>query len=375
MTRKCRFTALLCALVLLCTLMPIRVSAASVYLMALNDKMCDLPGGLLPVPVNGALSVPYSVFDNTMTGVDLGVYYGLSQDGDPILTLYSRSGYLTFYVKDGRCIDNQGNEKNFSAATRYGTIYVPLADVCSFFGLHYAVMYTTDRGNLVRITNQNATVDDATFLKYAAQSMAYRYNNIIKSQEPTPTPVPRPTPAPTVRPVPVPHQTNAPDRAVVRVYLAVDGDQASEAILDSLSPTGPRLLFLFTPEALPGQAALVRKAVAAGHSVGLTASGTTLDQVMAQLEQGNELLRHIIRFRTRIAAAPYWLAEGLTAAGWSCWIPNVSTSDLVGIQRELDQKQSLGRVTLPPSPTLINQLVRELREVHYTLRQPLETEL
>ena len=366
---KRRFSALLCAL-LLCALLPIRASASTVYLMALNDKMCDLPGGLLPVTVNGSLCIPYSIFDNAITGVDLGVYYGLSQDNGPILTLYSRSGYLTFHVNDGRCVDDQGNEKNFSAATRYGTIYVPLAAVCSFFGLRYAVMYTPDRGTLVRVTNQNATVDDTTFLKYAAQSMAYRYNNIVKSQEPVPTPVPQPTTPPTTQP-----DRTDPNRDPVRVYLAVDGDQAVVTFPDSLSPAVPGLLFLFTPDALPGQAALVRKAVAAGHSIGLTVTADTPEAAEAQLKRGNELLRHIARCRTRIAAVPYALTERLTADGWSCWVPNVGLTTLSGIQRELEQKQSLGRVTLIPSPALVNQLVRELRSDRYTLRQPLETEL
>ena len=374
MPLKRRFTAILCALVLLCTLLPSRASASTVYLMALNDKMCDLPNGLLPVYVNGSLYVPYTTFDNAATGVDLGVYYGLSQDNGTILSLYSRSGYLTFTVNKGLCVDDQGYRKDFNAIVRYGTIYVPLSGVCTFFGLRYAVMSTPDRGTLVRITNQNASVDDSTFLGYASQSMAYRYNNIIKSQEPPPTPPPRPTPVPPPQ-KPQPDQEPGHDRGAVWVYLAVDGDQAADSLPDSLSAGLPRLLFLFSPDTLPQHTALVRRLVAAGHSIGLKVDTTDPEEALAQLALGNELLRHIVRLRTRIAAAPYELTDRLTAEGWSCWIPNVGAGTLSGIRQELDKKRSLGRVTLPPSPSLINQLVRELREARYTLRQPLETEL
>ena len=86
---KKRLAALLCAVVLLCAAALPRAEAAAstVYLLATNDKMCDLPGGLLPVAVSGTIYVPYLVFDKATTGVDLGVYYGLTQERGTILTL------------------------------------------------------------------------------------------------------------------------------------------------------------------------------------------------------------------------------------------------------------------------------------------------
>ena len=65
--------------------------------------MCDLPGGLLPVAVNGVIYVPYSLFDKSATGVDLGVYYGLAPDRGPILSLYSLSGRFSGGGPKRRC--------------------------------------------------------------------------------------------------------------------------------------------------------------------------------------------------------------------------------------------------------------------------------
>lgn len=372
---KQRFTTLLCALALLCALLPIRAvstaSAPTVYLLALNDKFCDLPGGLLPLNFNGTLYVPYTVFDTAVTGVDLGVYYGLGQDKGPVLSLYSNTNHLIFKVSKGLCLDQQNNKMDFNAIVRFGTIYVPLNEVCSFFGLGYAVMPTTDRGVLVRISNYNATLTDSQFFSYAAQGMSYRYNSIVKSQQPAATPEPQPTAANTEAPA----ASVPPDRSQVRIYLAIDGSQAEPMLLYDLSASLPGILFLFTPDSLITQNELVRQAVSAGHSVGLIVDGGTLEEVLGQLERGNELLRHIARIHTRIVSAPQALEETLAARGWSCWRADVEAVTLNGILSELEQKRERGRVTLPPAAPLIHSLLEELRESGYILRQPLETEL
>ena len=144
-----RFPALLCLLALLWALaVPVLGSSGNttVYLLAANDKFCDLPGGVLPIAVNGTVYIPYSTFDRTLTGVDLGVYYGITPERGTILTLYSLGGMLTFTMSANRCEDNLGNIMSFHAVTRNGIPYVPAAAVCSFFGLQYSFLPPTDRG-------------------------------------------------------------------------------------------------------------------------------------------------------------------------------------------------------------------------------------
>ena len=41
----------------------------------------------------------------------------------------------------------------------------------------------------------------------------------------------------------------------------------------------------------------------------------------------------------------------------------------------LELKQSVGRMELPASSTTVSRVISQLQEDHYTLRQPLETEL
>lgn len=369
---KKKLTALACAVALLFALSLPALSVnetPAVYILAINDKFCDLPGGALPTVSNGIVYVPYSVFDKNVTGVDLGVYYGigLGQSRGTTITLYSRSSArLVFEINMGTCQDESGAAMPFRAITKNAVPYVPAAAVCAFFGLKYSFLPTTNRGTLIRISSADATMTDSQFLSTGAQGMTTRYNNILKSMD-LPIPAVSATPAPIVSAAPGGEKSN------VRVYLAVDASHADESLL-ALFPEGVHALFLFSPGALAGQSALVRKAVAAGHSVGLTVSGTA-DEAAAQLEEGNRLLGHIARTRTRIVHAPEELREGLTAAGWLCWRPNVNESASYAILSLVDKARSEVRVQLPESPAVIGRVIPQLREDGYDLRSPIETDL
>jgi hypothetical protein len=372
---KKRLTALLCTAVILFAAVLPRAAASTptIYLLAANDKMCDLPGGLLPVAVNGVIYVPYSLFDKSATGVDLGVYYGLAPDRGPILSLYSLSGRLVFTVNMGQCVDGQDNPMNFRAVTRNGAVYVPAAAVCNFFGLQYSFLPTVDRGTLIRITNGSQSLSDSVFLSSATLSMTYRYNNILKSMEPvvSPTSAPVSTPA-------VPSASSAPgekdNKSGVWVYLSVDASQAEESLLAALSGTSGHALLLFSPDRLSAQSGLIRQAVASGFSIGLKVEGTE-KEVQEQLARGNELLTHIARIRTRIVSAPASLTKTLDAAGWSCWTANVTGANASALLRSLDSKRTAARLALPATPSVISRVLAQVRTDGYTLRQPLETEL
>ena len=360
---KKRMATLLCtAALFLCLALPPAAGApATVYLLAVNDKMCDLPGAALPVSVGGSIYVPHTVFDKNAAGVDLGVSYSLlRQEGGPILTLYSPYGKLIFTINMGICEDDSGTPMSFRAVIRNGIPYVPVSAVCQFFGLTYSLLPTTDRGTLVRITNGRASLSDSLFLNYATQSMTYRYNQILQNLEVQPS-------SPAATPTPSPAETGRQD---VEVYLAVDASQADNS-LPALLPPGVHLLFLFSPDTLAAQSSLVRQAVAGGHSIGFLVEGAP-EEALEQLRQGNDLLTHIARTRTHIAAAPSSLIPALTGAGWSCWQSNVTGSSAGAILSALEGKQ-IGRVTL--SPTMAAQALPRLKNAGYTLRQPLETAL
>jgi len=400
--KKQRILALLCAAAVLAGLVlprqPARAaSAPTVYLLAANDKWCDLPGGLQPVQVNGVIYIPYMTFDKALAGVDLGISYSLNMDQDPRLVLSFSDLSLTFKVKMGICQDRDGNIMGFQAVMRNGAVYIPASAVCNYFGLSYSYLPTADRGTLIRVKNGSAYLNDSTFLNSTTLGMTYRYNNIIKDLEPAPTPTPSPTAPPTQAPVPTPSPTatarpsvSAPpstsspqptesqapeeptDRSDVALYLSVDASQADGDILDLFQE---EVLFLFSPDALADQAGLVRAAAAKGHGLGLLVEADSLEDALAQLEKGNDLLTHIARQRTRIVSAPEALREGLADQGWACWSPDVTGTGAGAVLRALEGREGSARVALSASPTTIAQVLRQVRQDGYDLHQGLETDL
>ena len=348
--------------------LPSFAATPTVYILAVNDKFADLP--ILPEAVNGVIYIPYTAFDKESTHEDLGVYYGIRQDRDlgSILSLYSLSGTLTFAVNQGTCTDGDGNAMNFRAVMRNGAIYVPASAVCTFFGLQYFYFPTSDRGTLIRICSSAANLNDTVFTSAGSSGMLTRYNEILQSMEPNPTPTPSPS---TPRPTPTPPPESS--KSDVQVYLAVEASEAAGDLTD-LFPDEVRVLFLFTPDSLVNQSALVRKAVAAGHSIGLRVSGT-MEEVQAQLEEGNRLLSHIARIRTRIVSAPDALSVPLAAEGWLCWRVNVTGATAPALLANLAVRRWEGRLTLPGDRTIISRVVSRIRADGYTLRQPLETDL
>lgn len=348
--------------------LPSLAATPTVYILAVNDKFADLP--ILPEAVSGTIYIPYTTFDKESTHEDLGVYYGIRQDRDQgsVLSLYSLNGTLTFAVNQSSCTDGDGNAMNFKAVMRNGAIYVPAEAVCAFFGLRYSHIPTSDRGTLIRICSAAANLNDTVFTSAGSSGMLTRYNNILQSMEPDPTPTPTPS---TPRPTPTP--TPQGNKADVQVYLAVDASGAAGDLVD-LFPAGVRALFLFTPDSLADQSALVRKAVAAGHSIGLQVSGTA-EEALAQLEEGNRLLSHIARIRTRIVSAPNALTGTLTAGGWLCWQPTVNGTTAPALLANLAVCRWEGKLTLPNDRSIINRVVAQIRADGYSLRQPLETDL
>lgn len=387
---KKRLLTLLCAAVLV--LGPGLVSTAKadtveIYLMAENDQMLTLPLEAMPTWIGGSLYVPYIAFDWTATGVNLGVSYGQIQgDSGNSFMLYSLSGTLTFDLNAGTCVDRSGQQMEMRAVSRNGWIFVPLASVCSYFGLRYS--YTpTNYGTLIRITNGQERLG-SEFIQYAQDPMRSRYNAYMKQLYPdnnTPQPSVKPTPTPS----PTPSPGEEPERAQLTVYFAFQctGGGGVTQILDRLDGAGVKALFLFRPEELEANEENLRRIVGSGHAVGLSVEGTTLSQVEEQLDQGEALLDRLVRLKTHtvyLEKAGRDVSAALSEEGWACWSPHLNqTGDTRSaairsnvLMNRFDSRTGSVRVMLddrPGTAGLLDRLLPRMEREDYRTRLALET--
>ncbi len=386
---KKRLAVLLCAAVLVLgpgLVSTARADTVEIYLMAENDQMLTLPLEAMPTWIGGALYVPYTVFDWTVTGVNLGVSYGQIQGemGSGFM-LYSLSGTLTFDLNAGTCVDRSGQQMDMRAVSRNGWLFVPLAPVCSYFGLRYS--YTpTNYGTLIRITNGQERLG-SEFIQYAQDAMRSRYNNYMKQLYPD---TPRPSAAqPTPTPTPTPSAGEEPDRGELTVYLSFQctGGGGVAAILDQLEARGVQALFLFRPEELQANAENLRRIVGSGHAVGLSVSGASLSQVEEELAQGSALLERLVRLKVHtvyLERAGREVASALEEQGWARWSPQL---DQMGDSRSaatrsnalmnlLDSREGSVRVMLDDrtgTADLLARLLPRMEGASYRTRLALET--
>lgn len=127
MRRIQKYLSGLCAAALLLSLLLAGTAKAdeiTIYLMAENDQMLDLPLSAMPAWINGDIYVPYTAFDWTVTGVNLGVSYGQERtETEYKFTLYSLNGMLVFDLNAGtlhRRLLRRGEGHACRAAQRAG---------------------------------------------------------------------------------------------------------------------------------------------------------------------------------------------------------------------------------------------------------------
>ncbi|MDY4181792.1 MAG: stalk domain-containing protein [Pseudoflavonifractor sp.] len=393
---KRNLLALLCAAVLVLALLPLAAGAAGevqVYHLAVNDKLIDAETGLsaanMPVAVGGMIYVPYTTFDKNVTGVDLGIAYGLYQEGNThTLTLYSLGGTIVFDINAQTCtVSNTGMNLDMRAIIRNGKVYVPANGVCQFFGLQYSYRPTRSAGVLIRITNNYAVLSDLKFMQSAASLMQDRYDRYMQSLAVTPSPVPTGSGTVTTPPA----TSDDPDEPGVWVYLGVectDGGGA-ERILETLERWGARAVFFFRPEELAGQEALVRRVLGAGHQVGLLADGSSLETARDELARGNDLLERLAWTRVhtaRLTNESRETARALAGEGWKLWSTSVDGRpgketgylNTNAIVTKVKSRRTAARLLLNDSGATasnLSRLLNRLEEENCVLRIPLETEL
>lgn len=324
---KKRVTAVLVLLVVLVSLCAVPVRASGLFFLSLNDTLPPQSTQTTPIQYNGWVYVPVSIFNNQVTGINFGIYYGFT-DNNESLVFYDLSGkVLTFDLVNGTASATNGDPPVPDRVTwQNGMCYVPAYAICRYFGLTYS-FYSTDYGPLVRIKNGNAEMSDARFLNYASSMMRGRYNSYygISTQPTTPstptTPPKEETPEITTPTVPqVPEDEPRPVFSLA-LGLRATPEQSLTGALTALANAGATAVVFFPADTLVESRDQIRQAAGRGHQVGLIPVGETEEARLESVQKGSALLAQIIHRETWFVLSSDAL---LSQSGYLCWQPSLT---------------------------------------------------
>lgn len=248
----------LCAVLFLSP--PVAGVTDNVYFTVVNDRLQELEDASMPFASGGKMYVPVTLFNQTSL-----MTYSVYDRNAGAATIFSTLHYLRFDLDSSTAYDDSGNSHFLRSFSRNSTVYVPVEDVCSFFGFEYSIYYMSP-APFVRIKNSNARFSDADFAKSKALSMQSVFNTYYNVPTPSVPPVYTPAPTPAVT-------GDMPPEENVTVYLSFRGinDDTAE-ILSSLSYYGLDACFFVTADEIRENPDLIRRISGSGHTVGFLCS-------------------------------------------------------------------------------------------------------
>lgn len=316
MTRGKRLLSLLLSVLMLCTLLPPRASAApTLYFTAVNDRMCDLNDETMPFWQNGLLYVAGATVDGPD---DLGIRYSYNQEKS-VAILYKGQRVLYCDLTAGTMENNRtGEQYAGSPIVRSGMVFFPITALAKMFDLKYSstkIAY----GYLLRIRDDNAVLSDEYFIDAATDPIQKRYAQYERAHAAAEQE--NETPAQVETPV------RRDDLTVYLLLPAANGSMLTQ-LLSTLENYQSHATLLLTPELLESAGDGVRRAAATGNAVALCISAETADEALAQIERGNDALWRAASLRTRLVyleSADRTLRAAVVGAGY-CPI-TINTSD------------------------------------------------
>ena len=308
MTRGKRLLSLLLSVLMLCTLLPPRASAApTLYFTAVNDRMCDLSDETMPFWQNGLLYVAGATVDGPD---DLGIRYSYNQEKS-VAILYKGQRVLYCDLTAGTMENNRtGEQYAGSPIVRSGMVFFPITALAKIFDLKYSstkIAY----GYLLRIRDDNAVLSDEYFIDAATDPIQKRYAQYERAHAAAESEQPE-------TPPPVETPTRRDDLTVYLLLPAANGSMLTQ-LLSTLENYQSHATLLLTPELLESAGDGVRRAAATGNAVALCISAETTDEALAQIEQGNDALWHAASLRTRLVyleSADKALRAAVVGAGY-----------------------------------------------------------
>lgn len=332
-------------LVIALLLLPASVSAASdIWFIAVDDTIpLTLTGGQVPFYSGGSLYVPCSAFDSEA----LSVFYKYDSSSS-ILSVYNNNNRLIFELDTGTVLLKDGTEKDISALSKNGTIFIPVYYVASAFGISCTELEGSGGYPIIRLTTGNEIYDNDKFVTQSKNLVDARVSQYLSSVQSTPAPTPSPSPSaspsasvpPTATPSPsVPPYVDEPEdepvespvpEVITGVDCALFIDGVTYPELSSVLGDVPAV-FTFTPDSLVDADETVRAIITDGYDIALVLDLSDTEIALSSLDSCNQSLRRMAMYKSMIVLPAGDVIDDdtllqLTSIGCQVW-GNVVTAD------------------------------------------------
>jgi hypothetical protein len=354
---------------------PAAGAADPVLFSAANDEIMPLKTETMPKYFGNTLYLPFTFFSSD----SLGVQFTNSSDLNAIMIYATPQKWLQFDVSQSTIFDQDNQQYYYRFIASGGTIYLPVKEICDFFGFTSAVITVYPGATIIRIKNDSAAFNDASF-PYNPQTKSdmQKYYDEYKAANTPPNPSVSPSPG--VSPSPVIPPAASYERVTVYLSFYQLSGEPFGKVLDLLRDSGYRCSFFIAADEIPDNADLLRRAAGEGHTIGIWLK---TGQYSEYLEAAG-LLYEAAKLRTLLVAAAGTAAGEAEAAaeahGLIYWrfirrydaAPALST--ITSKLSVLDgSRDSIGFACTTASLHTINSLLDYLKEKAYNVRRIIET--
>ena len=325
---KRRITALILILVLIAaSVQPASADSSGLCFTATNDYLLDLSSKA--AFVSGTTYIPAKVFST------YGVYFNYFESTSTAM-LYNGNKEIYFDLISGNSYDSSETPQSVSATFQYGQVYVPVAWVCSYFGLNYSYINGNGYGDVVRLKNSKAVLTDSQFLDAATTQMRTKYDEYFGNVTPV-----SPTPS---SPSPTDNETNT--KSVSLCFIGLPSD----SMLDVLDNYSASVGFFITAEEAESSPDTVRRICGSGHSLGIyceTAPET-------ECEAASDIIFEASQLRPILITSPAALADSCSdyaeTNGYAYFEPSIeipiTAKNAISVTSEFESLEGFSAISL-----------------------------
>ena len=310
---KKRVLAVIIAVCIVAMFVP-TVSRAAVtpYFVIVNDVLLPLSNENMPYIVGSEVFVPPGIF-----GVKDGVSVWSVVSVEQVRVYTGASRYVDFYITSGSVEDQDGNILPWPSARRAGNrFYVPLAQICDFFGLTYEVLEVNreiipqEQMWAIRVRFADATpgFNGPTYLSMNRAALRETYNEFNAPPAPPETPptpsAPTTDPSPGVEPPAPPTVEPPPTYNDVTIYhsfynISAEGAVGILELLATDVASEYRFCFFISADDIRGDSGIIRRISGSGHTIGIWLKEGTYDEYV----ETSELLFEAAKIKTVLVSA------------------------------------------------------------------------